>query len=159
MTTENKAEQLINAITVPSNLSEKQAMLAKQFAKSRLMDGFTVANFCKEQGISTKTWYSNMEDESFQEYLHNVQGAIIPDDERTAYEAIKKKILEIAFKPSPSIKEIELFLGSFSYLVEADRREKMDALGLNEASAKSSSFKTVEEKKATLLSRLMGDSK
>lgn len=156
MTIENKAEALINAITVPSHLSERQISLAKQFVKSRMMDGFTIAKFCKENGISTKTWYGFMEDEHFQYYLQEIQGAVIPTDEREAYEKIKKKIMEIADKQNPSVKEIELFTDTFAYVVEADKRERMDALGLTEEAVKASSFKTVDEKKALLLSRLKG---
>ena len=57
MNNENKAEALINAIEVPASLSDKQISMAKQFVKSSMMDGFTIAEFCKSNGISTKTWY------------------------------------------------------------------------------------------------------
>ncbi|ARK23657.1 hypothetical protein SporoP37_02425 [Sporosarcina sp. P37] len=157
MNNENKAEALINAITVPSHLSDKAVSLAKQFVKSRMMDGFTIAEFCKSNGISTKTWYGFMEDEHFQDYLQQIQDAVIPTDEREAYEKIKKKIMQIADKQNPSVKEIELFTDTFAYVVEADKRERMDALGLTEEAVKASSFRTIEEKKASLLSRLKGD--
>ena len=99
-----------------------------------------------------------MEDEHFQVYLHEIQDAIIPTDEREAYEKIKKKILQISEKPNPSIKEIELFTSTFQYIVQADQRERMDALGLSDEAVKASSFKSIDEKKANLLSRLMGGS-
>lgn len=157
MSTQDKADALVNAITIPSHLSDKQVMLAKQFVKSQMMDGFTIAEFCKSNGISTKTWYGYREDAQFNAYLLEIQGAVIPSDEREAYEKIKKKIMQIADKQNPSVKEYELFLDTFEYVVEADKKERMNALGLTNEAVKSSSHRTVEEKKASLLSRLIGN--
>ena len=157
MSTHDKSEALLNAITVPPHLSDKQVMLAKQFVQSRMMDGFTIADFCKENGISSKTWYEYKEDEHFNVYLNEIQNAVIPSDEREAYEKIKKKIMQIADKQNPSVKEIELFTDTFAYVVEADKKERMDKLGLTNKAVKASSHRTVEEKKASLLSRLKGN--
>lgn len=153
----NKAQQLIDAIKIPSKLTDKQVMLAKSFAGRKLEDGFTVGNFCKSHGMSTATWYVYMENYDFANYLREVSDAIIPNDEKEAYAKIKKKIMQISEKDNPSIKELELFNSTFSYVIEADKRERIEALGLSDESIKAGSFKTVAERKASILSRLQGD--
>jgi len=151
----SKVDELVMAIEKPYSISEKQAHLARLFVKAKMMEGFNVTNFCSENRISTKTWYGYMENPDFKYYLNEVQNAIIPDDEREAYQRIKKKILQIAYKHDASIKEIELFTNSFSYLVEFDKRERMSALGLTDEH-KPNTAKSIEEKKASLLARLTG---
>ncbi|MEH6949630.1 phBC6A51 family helix-turn-helix protein [Bacillus sp. JJ634] len=151
----SKAEELVMAIEKPLTVSDKEAHLARLFVKAKMLEGFNVTNFCSENRISTKTWYAYMENPDFKYYLNEVQNAIIPDDEREAYQRVKKKILQIAYKQDSSIKEIELFTNTFSYLVEADKRERMNALGLTDEH-KPNTEKSIEQKKASLLGRLMG---
>lgn len=150
-----KAEELINAIEPPSSLSEQQVHLAKQFVKKQMLDGFTVQAFCSENGISTKTFYEWKENPNFTFYLNEVSGAVIPEDEKDAFQKIKKHILKIAEKQNPSIKEIELFTETFSYVVENDKRERMEALGISDKKKPNASAKTVEERKSVLLGRLL----
>ncbi|MFJ7738869.1 phBC6A51 family helix-turn-helix protein [Lysinibacillus sp. NPDC097287] len=155
MTTNKKAQQLIDAISAPYSLSEKQVSLAKKLVKEKMLEGFTVQNFCKENGISTKTYYEWFENPDFNYYVNQLQDAVIPSDENEAFQKIKKHILKIADKPNPSIKEIELFTDTFSYVVEADKRERMEALGMLDTT-KPATATSVEERKARLLSRLKG---
>lgn len=153
----DKAQKLINAIKVPASLNERQVMLVKSFAKSKMMDGFTVGSFCRENNLSTATWYSYLENDDFKAYLNDVSNSIVPADEKEAYSKIKKKIMQIAEKENPSIKEIELFTNTFAYVIEADKKERIEALGLSDESIKTGGFKTVDEHKAILLSRLKGN--
>ncbi|OIJ12964.1 hypothetical protein BKP35_10415 [Anaerobacillus arseniciselenatis] len=152
----SKADSLLETITVPQKLSEQQVKLARQYVKASMQEGFTVAEFCKSNSISTASWYSWMNDEpAFKHYLNQLQDAVIPSDEKLAFQKIKQHILKIAEKQNPSIKEIELFTDTFSYVVEADKRERLEALGISEkGSPNSNDFRTLEERKNALLSRL-----
>jgi cysteine synthase len=143
-------------IPVPNKLTEQQVNLAKAFVKERHETGISVADFCRNHGISTKTWYEWMKDEVFESYLKALGGSIITDDEREAYQQVKKKIMQMATKPTASVREIELFLNTFSYVVEAEKQERMKELGIVPAHEKANE-KTIEEKKAILISRLKGD--
>ncbi|MGK7380020.1 phBC6A51 family helix-turn-helix protein [Planococcus sp. 1R117A] len=145
--------KLLALIPVPATLNDKQIELATSYARGKLMDGFTISEFCKNQGISTKTWYSYLENDDFKQYLDAVMGSVVPDDERQAFAAMKKHVMKFAYKQNPTPKEIELFYQTFGYIAESDKRDQMEKLGLNEVKT-GSDFKTVEERKASLLSRL-----
>jgi hypothetical protein len=155
MSMNNKAEKLLDSIEVPYSLSEQQATLAKKLVKARMLDGFSIQSFCGENGISTKTYYAWHDIPDFTYYLNQVSDCIIPADEKDAFQKIKKHILKIADKQSPSIKEIELFTDTFSYVVENDKRERMEALGISDGNNKPNTSKSLEEKRNSLLSRLM----
>jgi hypothetical protein len=156
MSMNSKGEQLINAIEIPYSLSEQQATLAKKLVKAKMLDGFSIQSFCSENGISTKTFYAWQENTDFTCYLNQVSDAIIPADEKDAFQKIKKHILKIADKQNPTIKEIELFTDTFSYVVESDKRERMEALGISDGkNNKPNTAKSIEEKRSALLGRLM----
>lgn len=150
-----KAESLIDAIPVPYSVNEKQAEIAKKIVKAKLERSFNVQDFCTENGISTKTYYVWFENEDFASYINQLEDAVIPADEREAYAKIKKHILKIAEKQNPTIKEIELFTETFSYVVQADQRQRAEALGISETK-KPLTSQSLDEKKASLLSRLKG---
>jgi cysteine synthase len=143
-------------VPVPKGVTEQQVRLAKAFVQERYETGISIADFCRNNGISTKTWYEWMKDEVFESYLKALGGSIISDDERQAYQQVKKKIMEMATKPTASVREIELFLNTFSYIVDAEKQERMKELGIVPAHEKASE-KTIEEKKMILLQRLKGD--
>lgn len=151
----DNTDKLLNAIKKPDSISDRDAGLAKAFAKGKMMEGFTVGSFCKEHSVSTKTWYELLADNDFKAYLSQIQAVLIPDDERQAYEAMKKHLLKIPYLQNPTPKQIEIFMDVFSYVVEADKRDRMDALGIADGN-KPVNEKTVDEKKAILLSRLKG---
>ena len=148
-------EKLLKVIPIPSTLNDKHVELIEKFARGKLMDGFTIANFCSDNKISTKTWYGFLELPEFKHYLSEVQNSVIPASEKDAFQAMKKHILKIPYKESPSIKETELFMEVFGYLAEADKQEQMEKLGLNDT-GKPSRYVDVEARKATLLTRLKG---
>jgi hypothetical protein len=160
MSMNNKGEQLINAIEVPYSLNEQQATLAKKLVKAKMLEGFSIQSFCTENNISTKTYYAWQENPDFTFYLNQVSDAIIPADEKEAFQKLKKHILKIADKQNPSIKEIELFTDTFSYVVESDKRERMEALGISDGkNNKPNTAKSIEEKRSALLGRLMASNK
>ncbi|QGQ47250.1 phBC6A51 family helix-turn-helix protein [Metabacillus sediminilitoris] len=141
-------------IPVPSGLSEEQVNLAKAFVKERHETGISVQEFCSKYGKSTKTFYEWKNDEKFESYLTALGGTIVSDDEREAYQIVKKKIMQMATKQNASVKEIELYLNTFSYVVEAEKQERMKELGIQPAHEKAGENKTVEERKNALIGRL-----
>ncbi|MFE1246070.1 hypothetical protein ACFW35_18325 [Fictibacillus sp. NPDC058756] len=155
METNNKSEALIDAIEVPDTLSEHHVNFARKLVKAQMTEGHTVLGFCTANNMSTKTYYEYMENPALKHYMGQIQDVIIPSDEKLAYEQLKKHLLKIPYKANPTPKEIELFTDTFSYVIEADKRQRMAELGLNDSSI-SSSGKSVEERKAKLLSRLKG---
>lgn len=155
MGTNKKSEALLDAIAVPFSVSEKQAHIAKKLVAERVLGDFNVQDFCKNNALSTKTYYVWFENEGFASYVNQLQDAVIPADEREAYQKIKKHILKIADKPNPSLKEIEVFTSTFQYVVDADQRERAEALGLSE-NKKPLSAQSLDDKKSLLLSRLKG---
>jgi hypothetical protein len=99
---ENKKE-----IPVPSSLSAEQVNLAKAFAKEKHETGISVADFLSKHGKSTKTWYSWINNNPvFESYLKALGGAVVSDDEREAYQIVKKKIMSMGTKQSASVKEV-----------------------------------------------------
>ncbi|QPC47363.1 phBC6A51 family helix-turn-helix protein [Mangrovibacillus cuniculi] len=153
--TEQKTEQHVNAIKPPASLSVQQVELAKKFVKAKMLEGFTVGGFCKENRLSTSTWYEWQESADFKKYMDEVQSAVIPSDERDAFQAMKKHILKLAYLQNPTPKQVELFMDTFEYVAEADKKERMKALGISDE-AKGSDEKTIEEKRKRLLTRLKG---
>jgi hypothetical protein len=149
-------EKLLKTVQEPSNLTDEQVTLAQQYARSKMLDGHTVGGFCSANGISTKTWYKFLDIPEFVSYMAEIQNLVIPASEKDAFQAMKNHVLKIPFKENPSLKEIELFYDTFGYLAEADKREQMEKLGLNQVESKTSRFVNIEERKASLLSRLKG---
>lgn len=151
--TMQKVEGLVKEIKPPATLSAQQVELAKKLVNEKMMGSFIVQDFCTANSISTKTYYQWFENPDFNNYIGQLQNAVIPVNEKDAYQELKKHLLKIPYKPNPTPKEVDLFMDVFSYAVEADKRERMDALGLSDA-VKTTNSTSVEEKKANLLARL-----
>lgn len=149
----NNRETIIDNIPVPMSVNEKQATLARKYVKANVEGNLNIQAFCKDNNLSTKTWYVWLENDDFKWYLDEIQNVVIPEDEREAYQKIKKHILKIADRPNPNIRDVQLFLDTFSYVVEADKRERMQALGISDSN-KPLTEQTIEDKKAVLLQRL-----
>ena len=149
----DNSKKLLDAIKKPDGISDRYAGIAKDYVRAKMMDGFTIGTFCKGHNLSTKTWYDLLEKDEFKAYISQLQAVLIPDDERQAYEQMKKHLLKIPYMQKPTSKDIELFLSVFSYVVEADKQERMQALGISDGK-KSVDTRTVEERKASLFERL-----
>ncbi|PYZ99091.1 hypothetical protein CR205_11190 [Alteribacter lacisalsi] len=150
------AMKLLNSVDKPERLTERQAVIARKLAMSQMNENHSIEQFCKANGMSTKTLYA-WKDEvpEFEHYLNQLSDAIVPEDERKAFQKIKKKIMAIADKKSPSEKEINLFLDTFSYVAEADKRERARALGIDSGNGNTGSDNmSIEDKKNVLLKRL-----
>lgn len=144
-------------IPVPASLSSEQVNLAKAFVMERHQTGISISDFLSKHSKSTKSWYEWLKQPEFESYLKALGGTIVSDDERQAYQIVKKKIMQMATKQSASVKEVELFLSTFSYVVESEKQERMKELGIVPAHEKTPTGKTVEDRKALLLQRLKGD--
>jgi len=150
MTEENNS---LKVIEVPPTLSQDMVKFAQQFVRLRLQ-GMAIANICSELSISTKTYYKWNEFDDFKWYVKELESLTISDDERIAYASVKKYILKKVQEENPSDKHVDMFFKYFEYVVDAENEKRMRELNI-ESSAKGSSFISVEERKANLLSRLL----
>lgn len=150
-----ETNERMEEIEVPQSLNERQVRLCKQFVIDKHDKGIGVAEFCNRNNVSTATWYKWQDNPTLDRYLNDLQGNIISDSEKESYAKVKKKIMEMATAKNASVKEIDLYLSTFSYLKEADNRETMKRLGISDKND-SVDTRTVDEKKASLLSRLKG---
>ncbi|MDM5249632.1 hypothetical protein [Lysinibacillus sp. G4S2] len=151
--TMQKVEGLVNEIKPPASLSAQQVEIAKKIVNVKMMGNFIVQDFCTANSISTKSYYSWHEKPDFNDYIGKLQNAVIPVNEAMAYQELKKHLLKIPYKPNPTPKEVDLFMDVFSYAVEADKRQRMDALGLSDTN-RTTTVVNVEQRKASLMARL-----
>ncbi|PAE06404.1 hypothetical protein CHI12_16650 [Terribacillus saccharophilus] len=147
----------MNEVPVPAELKERQVTLAKAYVKDKHELGLGVTDFCSKYSVSTATWYKWLDNPKFERYINELQGNIISDSEKEAYHIVKKKIMQMATKKDASVKEIELFNQHFSYVIESEKREAMQKLGITPEGEKGNDTRTLAEKKNVLLSRLKGD--
>lgn len=139
----------------PAVLGEEQIKFAQQFVKMRFSDGMSVADACKAFGSSTATFYRWKENQpAFESYLKALQASMVNDDEREAYANVKKYILRKVNMDNPTDKHVDMFFKYFEFVVEAENAKRMDELGIT--TGRTADFRTVEERKASLLSRLKG---
>lgn len=150
MTEENKS---LKVIEVPATLSEDKVKFAQQFVKMRLQ-GMAIDNICSELGHSTKTYYKWIKFDDFKWYVKEIESLYISDDERVAYASVKRYILKKVQEDNPSDKHVDMFFKYFEYVVDAENEKRMRELNIDTGSK--GNFKTVEERKASLLSRLKG---
>jgi len=148
----------LDKIPVPEGLKERQIKIAKQYViDKQTKEGFTVNGFCKDRNISTATFYKWMDDYKFSSYINALQGEFITDDERQAYQIVKKRIMQMATSKNASLKELEMFMDAFDYVVQAEKIEAMKKLGINPNNQNANTdTRTVEQKKRILLNRLKG---
>lgn len=144
----------LTEIPVPPTLSENMVSFAKKYVKLRIVDGLAIGEICNELGTSTKTFYKWEKIDAFNEYLKALEASYITENEVDAYNHVRKHILKMVSKDNPSDRHVDMFIKHFSHVVEAENRKRMQQLGIN-TNATSSNFKTVEERKACLLGRLM----
>lgn len=150
----NKQNSILDGIEFSDKLSKRQVDIAKAYTIEKMKEKFTINGFCKDFNNSSKTWYEWIEITEFSSYLTALSNAIIPDDARMALKQLKKHLLKIPYKQNPTPKEIEMFMDVFSYVVEADKREQMEKLGLNKKLTDKVDNRTLEEKCNSLLQRL-----
>ena len=143
-------------VPVPKGLdSIQQIEIAKAYSKAQMKEGFTIEGFCKDQHISTKTFYKYKENPAFTKYLGDLVTSLAPEDEMQAYEKMKQHVLKFADKEKPTLPEMKLFFDQFDYLREADRQKQMEKLGLNKSLSDSSVPEvSIEERKTILFAKL-----
>lgn len=143
----------LTEIPVPPTLSVNMVSFAKKYVKLRIVDGLSIGDICKELKVSTQTFYKWDKIDAFNEYLKALEATYVSADEVEAYNKVRQYILKMVSKDSPSDKHVEMFLKHFNHVVESENHKRMQQLGIN-TNATSSNFKTVEERKASLLERL-----
>ncbi|MBY0224109.1 phBC6A51 family helix-turn-helix protein [Sporosarcina aquimarina] len=145
-------------VPVPTSLSPEQVRLAKLYTKERHETGITVGAFCAKYKKSTATWTEWKKHPDFAGYLISLGGALVSEDGWKTYEIVKKKIEAMATADKAGVKEIQLYLQTNDHLRQADLQRQMKEMGLTEDGAEVDT-RTVEEKKASLLSKLKGTDK
>ena len=142
----------IKEIPIPNQLTDRQITIAQSYVIDRHEKGLTIAEFCDKHSLGTATLYKwQKENKEFNNYLNALQGNIIGDDEREAYQKVKRKIMELATAKNAGVKEIQLFTDHFQEVVQAEKREALRKLGISSDGNASSDVRTVEEKRQSYL--------
>ncbi|MGG3926881.1 phBC6A51 family helix-turn-helix protein [Metabacillus fastidiosus] len=150
-------EKTIHDVPVPVGIDKKMVDVAKDYVTSRLKEGFTMTDMFKRHGISSKSFYDwKREKPEYEEYINQLSETLIDTNELEAVRKMKKKILAYADKSNVTANEMKIFMDTFSYIFQADARIQSEKLGLNQSAGSTGgdSFKSLEERKASLLSRL-----
>ncbi|WP_369355885.1 phBC6A51 family helix-turn-helix protein [Lysinibacillus capsici] len=150
-------EDRFNSVPAPPNLSPEQIRLAKLYVKERHETRITVGAFCSKYKKSTATFTEWKKQPEFAGYLVSLGGSLVSEDSWATYEVVKRKIEAMATAEKAGVKEIQLYLQTFDHIVQADRQRHMEALGINDKGINTTNTKTVEERKAVLLTRLKGE--
>jgi len=147
----------IKEIPIPDQLTPRQVTIAQSYVIDRHEKGLTIKEFCDKHSLGTASLYKwQRENDAFNQYVNALQGNIVGDDEREAYKKVKSKIMELATAKNAGVREIQLFTDHFQEVVEAEKREALQKLGISPDKGGTADTRTVEEKKAVLLSRLKG---
>ncbi|EKN71298.1 hypothetical protein BABA_02162 [Neobacillus bataviensis LMG 21833] len=151
-----KEEKTLADVPVPYGLDTKAVSIAQDLVVSRLQDGFTVADFCSRNSISTKTFYVYKEKQEFNDYVEALNEILIPSDVLSAVDKFRLKVMQFVEKETMSKDEMNQFYTMFKSVIDASNRMEAERLGLNVSagSTANQSAKSVEEKKAVLLARL-----
>ena len=143
----------MNKVKVPASLTERQVQLAKAYAQDKFDTNINVIDFCSKYKVGSATWSKWMKDEVFESYLVAVSGALVPEDKWEIYNKVKKGIEKMATSNSAGIKEYELYLKTFDFLVKADNQKQMAEMGITPHHERTEVV-SIEERKRKLLSRL-----
>lgn len=151
------ANEMFQSVEVPSGLDEKQAEIARMYTKAVVIEGKTVKAFWEETGVSTNTLYNarHLKNTLFKRYVHAMTAAQ-SIDEVADFKVIAQMVKADAIKPNSTFKEREMYFKLYSWLGDyiSDQGRKEYGLSSNEQNSMS-----VEERKASLLTRLQPDKK
>lgn len=145
-----------NDVKPPEKLNDRQIKIAKAWMENEIGDRLPQSEFCKKHGLSTAT-LSKWKNENihFQSYVQTLKGEAIPNDEVTAYHVIKRDILKRINSGNYTDAERDFYMNHFKHVIEYEKQKAMRELGINPDNPAGEDTRTVDEKKATLLSRLM----
>ncbi|WP_200411246.1 phBC6A51 family helix-turn-helix protein [Virgibacillus salexigens] len=144
----------MDAVPVPTGLTERQQNIAKAWVDNELNDGLTVQEFCRKNSLSSATLSKWNKDIDFSKYVQDLKGEVISSDEIRAYEVVKKHILERVNSANPSDKDIQMFTDHFQYVVKYEQHKAMEKLGIAPNGQPSRDNRTLQEKKEALFRRL-----
>lgn len=144
---------MMDKVKVPHSLSERQITLAKAYAQDKFDTNINVIDFCSKYKVGSATWSKWQKDEVFESYLVACSGSLVPEDKWEIYNKVKKGIEKLATSNGAGIKEYELYLKTFDFMVKADNQKQMQDLGISPSHERIEVI-SIEERKRNLLSRL-----
>ncbi|WP_262177750.1 phBC6A51 family helix-turn-helix protein [Saccharococcus sp. Marseille-Q5394] len=139
----------MDSVKPPESLTDRQIEIARNWVYDRKHKGSTVQEFCTKNGLSSSTLYAWREDFRFQHYVNELMGAVVTDDERIAYQAVRKKIIELATAEDASLREIELFTTHFAEVIEYEKQLALKKLGIKTEGEKADT-RSLEERRQAL---------
>lgn len=140
-------------ITPPASLGTEQVKFIKQFVQMRFKDGMSISDACKAIGTSTASFYRWKDEAAFSAYMTALEMDLVTEDERKAYSNVKAYIMKKVSVENPSDKHVEMFFKYFDYVITSENAKRSSELGITTGVK---DFKTIEERKASLLTRLKG---
>ncbi|WP_010530919.1 phBC6A51 family helix-turn-helix protein [Lentibacillus jeotgali] len=143
-------------IEPPEKLTERQVKIAKAWVQNGLNNRLPQGEFVKKFNMSTATLSKWLKNPDFSAYVQELKGELISSDELRAYDVVKKHILARVNSDNPTEKEINMYLEHFDYVVQYEKQKAMQRMGITEK-GKPSDDRTVEDKKASLLTRLKSE--
>ncbi|WP_394122238.1 hypothetical protein [Planococcus donghaensis] len=147
--------QIFEKVEIPLNLSERHIQIAKSYALNQLNEKASMANWCKDNELSTKTFYAWKKDvKGFEEYVNKLIGDSVDTSVKEALNAMDLHVMKLAYQTNVSPAEIKIFGDYFGYALEARKRQYLKDNGLDDSGNKQTI--SVEEKRNKLVERLRG---
>ncbi|RIU93305.1 hypothetical protein [Oceanobacillus picturae] len=146
----------LSKVPVPHGLEEKVAERARQYVEGTVINGLTVKQFSETYGISTSTIYNehHLKNGLFNRYVHQLTKEVVDGDDISDHLYIAEKIKNEAMKPNANKQDYEMYLKAWGFMFDIMKVQKEKELGFSTGEEKDT--RTVDEKKAVLLSRLKG---
>ncbi|WP_163583425.1 hypothetical protein [Gracilibacillus saliphilus] len=143
-------------VPVPQGLDDKVSERARLFVEGTVIKGLTVTQFCKEYEISSGTMYNerHLKNPVFNKYVHALTKEVINGDDISDHLYIAEKIKNEAMKPNATKQDYEMYLKAWGFMFDIMKQQKEKEIGFTPEGA--TDTRSVEEKKATLISRLKG---
>ncbi|ANU12547.1 hypothetical protein B481_0128 [Planococcus halocryophilus Or1] len=148
--------QLFEKVDVPNNLSDRNVEIAKSYAMNQLSDRISMVDWCKQNELSTKTFYAWKKDiRGFESYVNQLIDNSVDDSVKDALLAMDKHVVKLAYQTSVTPAEVKIFGEYFGYALEARKRQYLKDNGLDDSGDKTTL--SPEQRKNNLLKRLQGD--
>jgi|SRR5699024_6411195 len=152
----DKQQINFDKVPVPDGLDSKQQERAIKYVTGTVLEGLTITETLEKYGISSGTMYNehHLKNPVFENYIQRLTAECVSTDDIADFHIIAGKIKQNALKSGATRADYELYLKTYSWLEEYVKQTKMQELGINKGGM--ADTRTVEEKKAVLLSRLKG---
>lgn len=152
-TAKETISQIFEKVKIPSTLSERHVEIAKSYAMNQLNARISMQEWCKENELSTKTFYAWKKDvRSFESYVNQLIDNSVDDSVKEALNAMDKHVLKLAYQSNVTPAEIKIFGDYFGYALEARKRQYLKDNGLDDSGDKTTL--SPEQRRNNLLKRL-----